>query len=324
MACDKPSSTALHAAERETNVTEATKVRRSFHITTLLALVVFGIAVELARPTQARADILGPSPYLSFSDSPFSSLPFIYFYLEDFEDGLLNTPGVTASPGWIVSSPGPFTDSVDADDGLIDNSGTNGHSYISALSNTNLTLTFDAAALSGKLPTHVGIVWTDVGQVKFGFAGRGDVLFSAFDTNGTLMGTIIATNLGDGSPFGSGPNATSEDRFFGATNATGISSISMSMLNSADWEVDHLQYGAITQPSSLPPLPLLRIEAVSTDLVLVAWPTNNVDGFVLFENSDLTSTNWLAVTNVPATNDAEYQIVLPATSDNRFFQLFHP
>jgi hypothetical protein len=289
----------------------------------LLALIVFAITVDTAHSVQAQGSILSPSPYLSFADSPFSSLPFRYFYLEDFEDGALNTPGVTPSPGWIVASPGPYTDSVDADDGLIDNSGTNGHSYMSALTNTNLTLTFDASALGGQLPTHVGIVWTDVGQVTFGFAGHGDVIFTAFDTNGVSMGTIIATNLGNGSALGSGPGATSEDRFFGATNATGISSISISMGNSSDWEVDHLQYGAISQPAEMTPATLLRIVPLPPALAFVAWSTN-ADGFTLFENDDLTSTNWLAVTNAPEVVGTENHVVVPAVSDSRFYRLFHP
>ena len=37
--------------------------------------------------------------YLSNADSPFRNLNSTYFHLENFEDHLLNTPGVTASAG---------------------------------------------------------------------------------------------------------------------------------------------------------------------------------------------------------------------------------
>lgn len=48
----------------------------------------------------AQATLIGPSPYLSSADSPFSPLTgFTYFSLENFEDHLLNTPGVTAPVG---------------------------------------------------------------------------------------------------------------------------------------------------------------------------------------------------------------------------------
>ena len=171
----------------------------------------------------------GPSPYLSFADSSFNATGFSYFYLEDFEDGAFNTPGATPSAGWVVASAAGGADSVDP----------GGHSYYSGGTQTNLTITFNAAALGGKLPTHTGIVWTDVGAVSSGSFGFGDVRFTARDANGVSLGTNIGVHLGNGStaPF------AGEDRFFGVVNAGGISSISITMPNSADWEVDHLQYG---------------------------------------------------------------------------------
>ena len=170
----------------------------------------------------------GPSPYLSFTDSPFNATGFNYFYLENFEDGLLNTPGATPSAGWVVIGPGTY-DSVEP----------GGHSYYSNGSQTNLTITFSAAALDGHLPTHAGILWTDVGVVTSGTFGHGNVRFTARDANGVVIGTNTALNLGDGT---STP-AQAEDRFFGVVNAGGISSISITMTNSKDWELDHLQYG---------------------------------------------------------------------------------
>ncbi len=170
----------------------------------------------------------GPSPYLSFADSLYSSAGFNYFYLENFEDGLLNTPGATPSPGWAVIGPGTY-DSVEP----------GGRSYYSNGSQTNLTITFNAAALGGHLPTHAGILWTDVGAVTSGAFGFGNVRFTARDANGVSLGTNTALNLGNGSsvPF------QGEDRFFGVVNRGGISSISITMTNSKDWELDHLQYG---------------------------------------------------------------------------------
>ena len=73
----------------------------------------------------AHAALIGPTPYLESSDSPFDGVSFgAYFHLEDFEDHLLNVPGVTASSGGVTSIVfGPaIHDSVDADDGFIDGS----------------------------------------------------------------------------------------------------------------------------------------------------------------------------------------------------------
>lgn len=185
----------------------------------------------------SHADILGPTPYLGVADSPFAGLPG--FQLEDFEDGLLNLPGVTASAGWIVSGPSVFSDSVDG--------GAAGHAFYSSGSQTSLTFTFDAAALGGHLPTHVGLVWTDVGNVFAGSTGFGDVTFTAFDAADLQIGPPLSVSVGDGTAFSS----AAEDRFFGVSHAAGVKRITMSMGNSVDWEVDHLQYTmAVPEPST--------------------------------------------------------------------------
>lgn len=125
--------------------------------------------------------------------------------LEDFEDALLNTPGVSGAGGG-VTGPGGITDSVDADDGAIDGSGLLGRSYFGGGA-AGFTFTFDETAL------------------------------------GASLGTIVAPNIGDGN-FLSG---TAEDRFFGVSNAGGISRIHIfnSVMTGAGSgiEADHLQYG---------------------------------------------------------------------------------
>jgi hypothetical protein len=197
---------------------------------------------RLPAPGSTTPGFSGPTPYVSFANSTFNvTNGDVYFYLETFEDGALNTLGATASPGWVVASPGTSTDSVDADDGGINGTGFGARSYYSS-GQTNLTIVFNAGALGGKLPTQAGIVWTDVGVVTSGSTGFGNVLFSARDANGTSLGTFVATGLGDGTGF----SLTSEDRFFGITHPGGISSISITMTNSGDWEVDHLQYGHVS------------------------------------------------------------------------------
>lgn len=195
------------------------------------------------------AAILGPSPYLRASDSPFAGGSFTYFHLEDFESGALSVPGVTLSTDWVVLSPGVFTDSADADDGTVDGSGTAGRSLYSGNSQGELTVTFNALALGG-LPTHAGLVWTDVGAVSGPVSAVGPVTFSAFDVADVLIGTIGPVDLGDGTATG----GTAEDRFFGVTHAGGISRIVIAMSTSIDWEVDHIQYGlaltAIPEPAT--------------------------------------------------------------------------
>lgn len=209
---------------------------RKFVITTIAA----GLMVL---PRVAAASLIGPTPYLSFDDSPFAAQSFSWFYLEDFEDGALNTPGVTVSPVTAAIAVDGYTDSVDGDDGSIDGSGSGGHSLWSNFASSYFQFDFSADAL-GALPTNVGLVWTDIGQVTSGQYGFGDVTFEAFDQNGVTLGITGPFLLGDGSISGE----TAEDRFFGAINDGGISRVVIRSLNSNDWEVDNLQYGLAAQP----------------------------------------------------------------------------
>jgi hypothetical protein len=193
-------------------------------------------AMALAATQAAHAVVLGPTPYLSFADSPFFGGGFSPFHLEDFEDGLLNTPGVSASAG-VPFGPSGITDSVDADDGTIDGSGIAGSSFFFAGGPTGITFTFDGAALGG-LPTHAGLVWTD---------GFGDITFEAFDQIGASLGVLTGTHATAG--FG---GQTDEDRFYGAINAGGISSIFIRNAANSGIEVDHLQYGIADLVTPLP------------------------------------------------------------------------
>ncbi|GEM_PF-1875507 len=186
-------------------------------------------ASHMAGIAMGQATMVGPTPYLCFSDSPFSAGSYTYSYLETFEDHLFNVPGVTVNQGGptsVVFGPS-IHDSVDCDDGVIDGSGLLGDSFFGS-GPAGVRFTFDAAIL-GSLPTRAGIVWTDGGAGSL-------VTFQVFDANGALIGTISAT-IGDNSNNGT----TEEDRFHGAIYSQGIGAISISN-SSGGIEVDHLQY----------------------------------------------------------------------------------
>jgi len=203
----------------------------------------------LAGNITASTTFLGPTPYLSFADSPFNGVSFSYLFLKTYEDGTVSSTGVTTTAGVVVLGPGPLTDSVDADDGAIDGSGTGGHSlYTNFLLNT-IRFSFDAGVLGG-LPTRAGVVWTDVGATVTG-TGFGAVTFAAFGPGGSTLGTLGPFSLGDGNSSG----ATAEDRFLGVINTDGISAIEITMPASVDWEVDHLQYGLDTASAVPEPAP---------------------------------------------------------------------
>ena len=47
-----------------------------------------------ASTSQSCGQLIGPTPYLGFDDRSFQDIRFDYFQLEDFEDNLLEVPGV--------------------------------------------------------------------------------------------------------------------------------------------------------------------------------------------------------------------------------------
>lgn len=222
---------------------------------TLLGVVV--LVALLASRISVAATLLSPTPYLSAADSPIGTAVNEFFYLEDFEDGNLSTSGVTMLPAGVITLPGPFTDSVDGDSGPIDGFGTSGRSLLTGGSTNTLTFQFSAEVL-GNLPTRVGIVWTDVGAVSEGAFGVGTVIFEAFGPANESLGTTVAT-LGDGAITG----GTAEDRFLGAINPQGISRFTISMPHSTDWEVDHLQYLRVPEPSGAT-LMLVALSAIAS------------------------------------------------------------
>lgn len=201
-------------------------------------------AVSFAAAPLAQATLLGPTPYLSSADSPFSPFTgFTYFHLEDFDDHLLNTPGVTVSP-----SPPSSNSAVNSgfSGSIIDQVGLEGGCPAGGLTvacdtwfgsgATGLSFTFNAGIL-GALPNAAGIVWTD---------GAGTTFFEAFDAANVSLGSIGPASIADGSFFGT----TADDRFFGITSSTGISRIFISNTGGGI-EVDHLQYGL--RATAVPP-----------------------------------------------------------------------
>jgi hypothetical protein len=200
-----------------------------------VSAIALGAAIAMASPA-AAAQMFGPTAYLSAADSPFSAAGHVQFYLEDFEDGLLNTPGLAATgQGLCVSNQvGCFLGS-----GLIDSVGNGGNGNVghSLFSNDGkITITFDAAVL-GALPTAAGLVWTD---------GNDQITFDAYGPGNVFLGEIVASHA-DGN-FAAG---TAEDRFYGVTNAAGISKLVIS--NPPAIEIDHIQYGVdVAAPAGVP------------------------------------------------------------------------
>ncbi len=146
--------------------------------------------------------------YNSLQDSPLEEGASIApLRVETFEDGVLDTLGVTASAGSLASS-----HSIEE----------NGNSW--QVNQESLTFTFDGDLL-GALPTRAGVAVTDIAN-----ADIGTVAMETFDSQGISLGVTQPEALGTG------------DRFFGVEYERGISKVTFTA-NSNDWNIDHLQYG---------------------------------------------------------------------------------
>jgi uncharacterized repeat protein (TIGR01451 family) len=213
----------------------------------------------------------GDTAYVSRTNSPFfTGILAGTVTLEAFERGAFNIAGVTASAG-VTRPAGANTDSVDADDGLVDGSGTGGQSYFVAATN-EVTFTFDAAVL-GRLPTKAGIVLTDGDHEGAGI--------EAFGTNGASLGVIGPFEIGDTLSTGE----TAEDRFLGVEFAGGISALRV-FYPAAGFEVDHLQFDIPT-----------------TDLAMSgAGPTNTAFGSTFSLTLTVTNRGPVAATGIVVTN----------------------
>ena len=181
-------------------------------------LLMSGLCI-LAMPATAAPQFFGPVHYTSAADTPAGFADGETF-IEDFEDGVVD-PRLHMSSGSIFG-PGGISDSVDADDGVIDGSGSNGRSFFTS---PPLTISFDAP-----YPRSAGMVWTDGG---FGAA----VSFEAFTPEGASMGVIGPFVIGDNSNAG----GTDEDHFFGVRAIGGVGSIRISH-NTGGLEIDHVQF----------------------------------------------------------------------------------
>ena len=177
-------------------------------------------ALGFALPACA-AEFFGPTPYLSAADTPpgFASGTM---HIEDCEDGTIDPRLLVLTA--TIFPPGGITDSVDADDGAIDGSGTAGYSLFGFPP-------FEVEFMP-PLPTSAGLVWTDGGTPT-------EVTFEAFGADGQSLGSIGPFPIGDDNNSG----GTAEDRFFGVREDAGILRLRV-MHTSGGIEIDHVQFTA--------------------------------------------------------------------------------
>jgi hypothetical protein len=72
-----------------------------------------------------------------------------------------------------------------------------------------------------------------------------------------------------------------------------------------------------------PNAPLLTIQLVSINSAKVSWPSPST-GFVLQQNTDFTTANWMTVPGSVSDNGTTKSITVNSTGGRRFYRLFRP
>jgi len=92
--------------------------------------------------------------------------------------------------------------------------------------------------------------------------------------------------------------------------------------------------GKILRPVRIEPLfqslPAIRIVVLQRRRLrrvrgnALLWPTNFAGGYLLQQNTNLASTNWVTSSNAMILTGGTNQVTVPTTTGNLFFRLYHP
>lgn len=217
----------------------------------------------------SQVEFLGPIPYRSVADSPCAwGPPGSTFFLEDFEDGSLNFPAGIDTYNGTVLQPSGTTDSVDADDGVLDGHGDGGHSLLPlavqmGLSfppvwQTSFAMGFSQETL-GYLPNCAGFVVTDgLSMASINLVVRLPNQQSIAIHPSGLFGLL--DDLDNGS--------SDDDWFLGVRVPTGFVSVRITHTYQAvdyepRFEIDHAQFGLIApEPAPIVSWPVFLVVLV--------------------------------------------------------------
>ncbi len=212
--------------------------------------------------------------------------------------------------------------------------GTNGATPLAGL----VQGTFDGALYG---TTTSGGAWGYGTVFKMTTNGALTTLASFAGTNGsTPLGTLIQSS--DGNFYGtttSGGNNNQGTIFevtsngiltvllsfsqaYGENPNAGLLQGSDGYLYGASWVGGPADAGTLFRIYPPDQIPSLQINLVGSQVQL-SWPAY-ATGFVLESNPNLGTTNWNAVTDVPATNGTQVFLSEPVTGTNQFYRLRHP
>ncbi|MEJ6699780.1 MAG: PEP-CTERM sorting domain-containing protein [Akkermansiaceae bacterium] len=153
-----------------------------------------------------------------------------YFFLEDVQDGQMDTPGATYSSGAarVNGTSLNGSDSSQYTDNVLEDTMTIGSFKTVNTTTGAMRVDFIAADLGGQLPTYVGAVYVDGDTSSSG-------KITAYDSDDNILETLSQSSA-------------MADPFLGLSTDSGISYVILAGNN----EIDHFQYGfvAVPEPST--------------------------------------------------------------------------
>ena len=94
-----------------------------------------------------------------------------------------------------------------------------------------------------------------------------------------------------------------------------------SAMSGGNFSVDGGFWGIFAVPT--PGAPLLAIARTPTNTVAVSWPSPST-GFVLQQNANVATTNWVAATESVTDNGTNKFVIVNPPAGNRFYRLSKP
>jgi uncharacterized repeat protein (TIGR03803 family) len=146
--------------------------------------------------------------------------------------------------------------------------------------------------------------FTEGGTPQATLVLAGNMLYGTTYAGGAFdLGTVLKEFTGPEGGHPSGPLFMADSMLFGTTSEGGL-----------------LNAGVVFRISLLPSL---RIQLSPSNTVVLAWPYPS-DGFALEQSTNLTTTNWSSVGDLPVMVGSENQVSVNPPTGNRFYRLHKP
>jgi len=169
-------------------------------------------------------------------------------------------------------------------------------------------------------------VFSNLGFLRATNSGGNDIFVTAFNTNASVV--LYSVLLGGAQDdFGYGITLDSSDSAYvvGQTISTNFPATTLStnfpIYSATQPKLNGTNDAFLAIISQAQFQPSLSITPAPTNKVALVWLEPGASTYKLESNTNLVTTNWVTVTNIPAFSNDWHTVTLPSTNDARFFRL---